>query len=70
MKIVDEKESELENLFSTAKNEAKKYFGNDELYIEKYFKNPRHIEVQVMSGKIKLCIWVKETVLCKDDIKN
>ena len=50
MKIVD-KESDLENLFITAKNEAKKYFGNDELYIEKYFKNPRHIEVQIMSGK-------------------
>jgi acetyl-CoA carboxylase biotin carboxylase subunit len=50
MKVV-EKESELENLFLTAKSEAKKYFGNDELYIEKYFKNPRHIEVQVLSGK-------------------
>ena len=52
MKIV-EKESQLENLFLTAKSEAKKFFGNDELYIEKYFKNPRHIEVQVMSGKNK-----------------
>jgi len=50
MKIV-EKESELENLFLTAKQEAKKYFGNDELYIEKYFKHPRHIEVQILSGK-------------------
>tara|TARA_B100000965_G_scaffold374039_1_gene364997 strand:+ start:1154 stop:2491 length:1338 start_codon:yes stop_codon:yes gene_type:complete len=52
MKIVDQ-EDQLENLFLTAKNEAKKYFGNDELYIEKYFKNPRHIEVQIMSGKNK-----------------
>ena len=50
MKIV-ERESDLENMFLTAKNEAKKFFGNDELYIEKYFKNPRHIEVQIMSGK-------------------
>lgn len=50
MKIV-EKENQLEELFLTAKSEAKKYFGNDELYIEKYFKNPRHIEVQIMSGK-------------------
>ena len=50
MKIV-ESESNLSNLFSLAKNEAKKYFGNDDLYIEKYFKNPRHIEVQIMSGK-------------------
>ena len=49
MKIVEE-ESQLENLFLTAKTEAKKYFGNDELYIEKYFKHPRHIEVQIMSG--------------------
>ncbi len=52
MKVVNE-EDQLENLFSTAKTEAKKYFGNDELYIEKYFKNPRHIEVQIMSGKNK-----------------
>jgi acetyl-CoA carboxylase biotin carboxylase subunit len=50
MKVVEE-EATLENLFLTAKTEAKKYFGNDELYIEKYFKNPRHIEVQIMSGK-------------------
>ena len=52
MKIVYE-ENQLENLLATAKNEAKKYFGNDELYIEKYFKHPRHIEVQIMSGKNK-----------------
>ena len=50
MKVV-EKEDQLENLFLIAKTEAKKYFGNDELYIEKYFENPRHIEVQIMSGK-------------------
>ena len=52
MKIVEE-ENQLENLFLTAKSEAKKFFNNDELYIEKYFKNPRHIEVQIMSGKDK-----------------
>ena len=52
MKIVEE-EKYLESLFFTAKSEAKKFFNNDELYIEKYFKNPRHIEVQVMSGKNK-----------------
>ncbi len=52
MKIVEE-EKKLENLFLTAKSEAKKFFNNDELYIEKYFKNPRHIEVQIMSGKNK-----------------
>ena len=50
MKIVY-KEEEFENLFATAKSEALKYFGNDEIYIEKYFQNPRHIEVQVLAGK-------------------
>ncbi len=52
MKIVHDEKS-FENLFLTAKSEAKKYFGNDEVYIEKFFQNPRHIEVQVLSGKNK-----------------
>ncbi len=52
MKVVEE-ENKLESLFITAKSEAKKFFNNDELYIEKYFKHPRHIEVQIMSGKNK-----------------
>ena len=50
MKIVRE-QKEFEELFLTAKTEAKKYFGNDEVYIEKFFQNPRHIEVQILSGK-------------------
>ena len=50
MKIVH-KESEFDNLFALAKSEAQKYFGNDEVYIEKFFQNPRHIEVQILSGK-------------------
>ncbi len=50
MKIV-KNENEFENLFLIAKSEAKKYFGNDEVYIEKFFENPRHIEVQILAGK-------------------
>ena len=50
MKIVDN-ESSLSELFSLAKNEAKKYFGNDELYIEKYFKIQDILKYKVMSGK-------------------
>ena len=52
MKIV-KNEKEFDNLFATAKSEAQKYFGNDEVYIEKFFQNPRHIEVQILSGKIR-----------------
>ena len=50
MKVV-KSEDEFDNLFLTAKSEAKKFFANDEVYIEKFFENPRHIEVQVLSGK-------------------
>ena len=50
MKIVN-KEKDFDLAFSSAKTEALKYFGNDEVYIEKFFQNPRHIEVQVLSGK-------------------
>jgi acetyl-CoA carboxylase biotin carboxylase subunit len=52
MKVVNKPE-EFEELFPMAKIEAKKYFNNDKVYIEKYFKNPRHIEVQILSGKNK-----------------
>ena len=50
MKVV-KSENDFDNLFLTAKSEAKKFFANDEVYIEKFFQNPRHIEVQVLSGK-------------------
>jgi acetyl-CoA carboxylase biotin carboxylase subunit len=50
MKIVHN-EKDFDSSFSAAKIEAKKYFGNDEVYIEKFFQNPRHIEVQILSGK-------------------
>ena len=43
-------EGEFELSFKNAKLEASKYFANDEVYIEKFFQNPRHIEVQILSG--------------------
>ena len=50
MKIV-KNSSMFDNLFLTARQEAKKFFGNEEVYIEKFFLDPRHIEVQILSGK-------------------
>ncbi|WP_099189240.1 acetyl-CoA carboxylase biotin carboxylase subunit [Tepidibacter mesophilus] len=40
-------QQELVSNFNIAKAEALSAFGNDEMYLEKYIKNPRHIEVQV-----------------------
>ncbi|KIM04220.1 MAG: hypothetical protein KN64_08475 [Sulfurovum sp. AS07-7] len=50
MRIVEEEEKFIE-LFEAATSEAKKFFGNGEVFIEKYIKNPRHIEVQIIADK-------------------
>ena len=42
------KEKELKNSFLLAKKEAELSFGSDQVYIEKYLRNPRHIEIQVL----------------------
>src|SRR6266496_3726358 len=41
---------ELEKVFETARSEANAGFGHPELYVEKYLQEPRHIEVQILSG--------------------
>ncbi len=43
------KDSELETLFAEAKEEAFKYFGDDDVYIEKFIVDPRHIEIQILA---------------------
>jgi acetyl-CoA carboxylase biotin carboxylase subunit len=39
---------QLEKNFNSAQSEAGAAFGNPDLYIEKFFENPRHIEVQLL----------------------
>ncbi len=40
-------ESDLQNQFDTARNEADRAFGVPDVYLEKYMERPRHIEIQV-----------------------
>lgn len=47
MRIVHCKE-ELPTQFESAKSEAAKAFGIDDIFIEKYLEKPKHIEVQVL----------------------
>ncbi len=42
---------ELGSTLERARAEAKTAFGRDELYLEKYLENPRHIEVQILAGR-------------------
>ncbi|MEG0642230.1 MAG: biotin carboxylase N-terminal domain-containing protein, partial [Clostridium sp.] len=50
MRIVRE-EKEILDSFRSAQNEAKKAFGIDDIFIEKYLEKPKHIEVQILGDK-------------------
>ena len=54
MKVVHQA-SEIKTSLEAARTECKAAFNDDAVYIEKYLKNPRHIEVQIMgdgTGKV------------------
>lgn len=55
-----ENETDFTPLFKEAKEEAKKFFANSDLYIEKFIENPKHIEVQVMCDKHGNCLHLFE----------
>ena len=44
-------ESELEKNFILVKQEAKISFNDDDVYIEKYIENPRHVEIQILADE-------------------
>lgn len=45
--VLCENEQALAKNFESTKGRAKAYFGSDEVFIEKYIKNARHVEVQI-----------------------
>ena len=42
---------ELEKNYNIVKQEAKISFNDDEIYIEKFIKNPRHVEIQILADE-------------------
>ena len=50
MRIVHS-EAELREVYQNAVNEAKASFGDDRMYVEKYIKSAKHIEVQVLGDQ-------------------
>ncbi|MBF0271259.1 MAG: acetyl-CoA carboxylase biotin carboxylase subunit [Magnetococcales bacterium] len=50
MKVVHT-DAALINSYTVARNEAQQFFKNDEVYIEKFLRNPRHVEIQILADK-------------------
>ncbi|WP_174733791.1 pyruvate carboxylase [Mesobacillus harenae] len=50
MRIVKDSD-EVKESFDRAKSEAKAAFGNDEVYVERFIQNPKHIEVQILGDE-------------------
>ena len=50
IRVVNE-ESELENSYNIVKQEAMISFKDDEIYMEKFIQNPRHIEIQILADE-------------------
>jgi pyruvate carboxylase subunit A len=59
MRIV-EKEEEFRELFTNAVKEAEKFFGKGDVFIEKYVKNPRHIEIQIVADRYGNVVHLRE----------
>ncbi len=46
-----EREEDLEAQYTAAQQEALQFFGNYEVYIEKFIVNPRHVEIQLLADE-------------------
>ena len=59
MKVV-ENQSDLDNAYNLTKSEAEVNFGNDEIYVEKFLRNPKHIEFQIFADNYQNVIHLGE----------
>lgn len=50
MRLIEDLD-EMEDAFKMVKNEAGKAFANDDIFMEKYLVNPKHIEVQILADQ-------------------
>ena len=50
MRLVESRNT-LEKMFKAAQGEAEAAFGNDGLYMEKFIKKPRHVEIQILADR-------------------
>lgn len=59
IRLVTKKE-DLEDCYNLVKQEAKAFFGDDEIYIEKFVENPRHVEMQILADEYGNAVYLGE----------
>jgi propionyl-CoA carboxylase alpha chain len=59
MRIVYEK-SELTPVMAVCQDEARKAFGDDRLFVERYFPNARHVEIQILADRFGHAVYLGE----------
>jgi acetyl-CoA carboxylase biotin carboxylase subunit len=53
-------EAALLNAVTMTRSEAQSFFGNPNVYMEKYLENPRHVEIQVLADSFKSAVYLGE----------
>jgi len=53
-------EAALANAVTMTRTEAQNFFGNPNVYLEKYLENPRHIEIQVLADSFRAAVFLNE----------
>ncbi|WP_153110935.1 acetyl-CoA carboxylase biotin carboxylase subunit [Propionivibrio limicola] len=53
-------EAALLNAVTMTRTEALNFFGNANVYMEKYLENPRHVEIQVLADSYKNAVYLGE----------
>ena len=53
-------EAALINAVILTRSEAQNFFGNPNVYMEKYLENPRHVEIQVLADSFKNAVYLGE----------
>ncbi|MCK4155139.1 acetyl-CoA carboxylase biotin carboxylase subunit [Ralstonia pseudosolanacearum] len=57
MRVVHEAEA-LADALALTREEARRAFGNPEVYIEKFLTHPRHVEIQVLADRYGHAVWL------------
>jgi acetyl-CoA carboxylase biotin carboxylase subunit len=53
-------EAALINAVNMTRSEAQSFFGNPNVYLEKYLENPRHVEIQVLADSFRNAVYLGE----------